>query len=74
MDTGLLGKGLILLGLLMALLGATFLIAPKIPFLGRLPGDFAFQLGNVKVFAPLATCLVLSLLLTWLLNLLFARR
>lgn len=63
-----------MLGLLVALLGAALLIAPKIPFLGRLPGDFVFQLGNVKVFAPLATCLVVSLLLTLLLNLLFARR
>lgn len=63
-----------MLGLIMVFFGAAFLIAPKIPFLGRLPGDFVFQLGSGKVFAPLATCLVVSLLLTLLLNLLFARR
>jgi len=70
----MLGKGLIIIGSVTVLLGIVFLFAEKIPFVGKLPGDFAFQVGNVKVFAPLATCLILSLLISLLLNLVFGHK
>ena len=70
--TGL-GKGLILLGIIIVLIGLGFLFVDKIPFLGRLPGDLRFQWKNVTIHAPIVTCLVLSLLLTVLLNLFFKR-
>ena len=70
--TGL-GKGLILLGIIIVLIGLGFLLVDKIPFLGRLPGDLRFQWKNVTIHAPIVTCLVLSLLLTVLLNLFFKR-
>lgn len=63
-----------MMGLLIAALGVLFMLGSKLPFLGRLPGDFVVGSGNVKVFFPLATSILLSLLLTFILNLVFSRR
>jgi hypothetical protein len=68
-----LGKSLIVIGLITFGLGLIFLFAGKIPILGKLPGDFDFQIGSVKVFAPIATCLLLSLIISLILNLIFRR-
>ena len=40
----------------------------RIPFLGQLPGDFLFRRENTTIYIPLATSLVLSLLISLLLN------
>jgi len=68
-----LGRILIFTGALVVALGALLVLAGQLPWLGRLPGDLLLQRGNVTIYIPLATGLVLSLLLTLLLNL-FARR
>jgi uncharacterized protein HemY len=72
-----LGKMLLLFGLLMVLLGVVLLVAGhfsgKVPWLGRLPGDIYIQRGNWTVYFPLATCLIVSVMLT-LLFALFNRR
>jgi hypothetical protein len=61
------------MGLIIAGIGVLVLLAPHIPYLGKLPGDFSFQSGNFKFYFPLATSLLLSLILTLVLNFL-ARR
>jgi hypothetical protein len=61
---------LLVLGGILVLLGLTFLLIGRVPFLGRLPGDISFRRGNVQVFFPLVSCLLASVLLTVLLNLL----
>jgi hypothetical protein len=61
-----LGKILILLGLFLAALGVLFLFMPKIPWLGRLPGDLFFRRGNFTIYFPWVTCLLISILLTLL--------
>ena len=43
---------------------------PKLPWIGKLPGDFSFGGANWRVYVPLGTSLLLSLLLTLLLTLL----
>lgn len=55
---------LIIVGLSLAALGLVWLLAPSIPWLGRLPGDIRIERDNVRVYVPLATCLLLSVLLT----------
>jgi hypothetical protein len=60
------GKTLVLVGLGIAALGALVLLG--VPF-GRLPGDVYIRRGNFSVYVPIATSLVLSLLLTLLLAL-----
>ena len=61
-----LGKGLILIGLLIAAVGVLFLVSEKIGWIGRLPGDITIRRGNFTVHLPLATCLVISVLLSLL--------
>ncbi len=68
-----LGRLLLIAGLVLAGLGGLFLLLGNVPWLGRLPGDLSFERGNVRFYAPIATSLLLSVVLTILLNLL-ARR
>jgi Protein of unknown function (DUF2905) len=72
-DLGGLGRLLILAGLSLAALGVLLVFAGRIPFLGKLPGDIVVEGSNWTVYAPLATMLLLSLVLTLVLNL-FLRR
>jgi hypothetical protein len=67
------GRLLIVGGLVLAVVGLVLVLAPNIPFLGRLPGDIRIDSGNVKVFAPLGTMLLVSIILTIILNLLNRR-
>jgi predicted cobalt transporter CbtA len=72
MDLALLGKIVLGLGLGLALFGAVMLLVGK-GLLPHLPGDLAFRVGNVRVFFPIATSIVISVLLTVVLNLLMRR-
>jgi hypothetical protein len=72
-DLSAAGKLLILGGLALAGLGLLLLVAGRIPLLGRLPGDVYVQRGNFTFYFPLVTSILLSVLLTLLLNVL-ARR
>ncbi|HEY9289064.1 MAG TPA: DUF2905 domain-containing protein [Candidatus Dormibacteraeota bacterium] len=67
------GKLLIIVGALIVVVGLALTIGPRIPFLGRLPGDIAVDRGNVHFYLPLVTCLILSVVLTVVLNLFFRR-
>jgi hypothetical protein len=65
-----LGKALIGLGLLLAVVGVVLLAAGRFGLpLGRLPGDVAYKGKNVSVYFPLGTCVVLSVVLSLLLYL-----
>ena len=64
-----LGKALILLGILLAIVGLLFAFGAKIPWLGHLPGDIDIKRGNFTFYFPLTTCLLLSLILTLVLYL-----
>jgi membrane protein implicated in regulation of membrane protease activity len=67
------GKTLVVLGLLIALAGLALVFVGRVPWLGRLPGDIHVQRGNWSFYFPIATSIVLSLVLT-LLFWLFGRR
>jgi hypothetical protein len=64
-----LGRLLIALGVLLVIVGAVFLLAPKIPWLGKLPGDISYKRGNFTFYFPLGTCILISIILTLLLYL-----
>jgi hypothetical protein len=68
-----LGRTLVLLGTLLVLIGAVLLLAPRIPWLGRLPGDILVRREHVTFYFPIVTCLVVSAVLTLLLNLFWRR-
>jgi len=64
------GRTLILIGLLIA--GAGVLISLGVP-IGRLPGDFSVRRGNFSFYFPLATSILISVLVT-LIMMFFGRR
>lgn len=64
------GKFLIVLGLVIALVGV--LVSMGVP-LGRLPGDISFRRGNTSFHFPIVTSIVLSIVLTLLLTFFFRR-
>jgi hypothetical protein len=68
-----LGRLLIGFGLVIVLVGVVLLVADRIPGLGRLPGDLVVRRGPVTFYFPLATGIILSVLLTILLNLFWRR-
>jgi hypothetical protein len=72
---GHLGRTLLLLGAVLAAAGALLLFADRFPGLriGRLPGDVRVERGNFTFYFPLATSIVVSVVLTLLLWL-FGRR
>ncbi len=67
------GRALIGFGVLLVLLGGAVMLAEKIPGLGRLPGDLVFQRKSFTVYFPLATSILVSLVLSLLFWLLRAR-
>ena len=60
------GKLLIIFGIAMIAIGGVLLLFGKIPFIGKLPGDIMVQKKNFTFYFPLATSILLSLLLTFL--------
>ena len=65
-----LGRWLITIGGMLVLIGVILLIVGRIPGLGRLPGDIMIEKKDFVFYAPLGTMLLLSIVLTVLLNLL----
>ena len=68
-DIANLGRLFVFLGLGLAAVGALLwgLSRTNLP-VGQLPGDFRFEFANVSCFVPLATMVVVSLLLTLVVN------
>lgn len=65
------GKSLIVMGLVIAAVGVLLTVAGKIPWIGRLPGDIYVKRDNFTVYFPLATSILISLVLSlilWLLR------
>lgn len=66
-----LGKQLVAVGLGIVALGLLLMLAGKLPWLGKLPGDIHIKRENYSVYVPLTTSLLLSLVLSlvmWLLK------
>lgn len=58
------GKFLVILGVVIIVIGGLLLLSGKIPWIGRLPGDIIIQRKNFTFYFPLATSILISLLLT----------
>jgi len=71
---GAMGKLLIIMGVFLVIIGVFFLLGPKIPFLGRLPGDIYIKRGNFSFYFPVVTCIIISLILTLIFTLIFGRK
>jgi len=66
MATNEMGRWLVVTGLLLAGVGLVLRLGPKIPWLGRLPGDIVLERPNSKFYFALTTCLLVSVVLTLL--------
>jgi len=65
------GKVLMIVGLLLALAGLVIQFAPQaLSWFGKLPGDFRYEKENFKIFFPLTTMIIVSVLLTVVIRLL----
>ena len=63
------GKIIVLIGLVLLVIGLLVQYSDKIPFLGRLPGDIRIENEYVKIYIPITTSILISLLLTIILYL-----
>ncbi len=63
---GPLGKMLILLGVFIIAVGILLLIGEKIPWIGKLPGDIVIKKEKFTLYFPIATSIVISIILTLL--------
>jgi hypothetical protein len=60
------GRPLIVVGAVLLVVGLVLTFGPRLPLLGRLPGDIVWRRGGTTVYFPIVTCLVLSLVLSLL--------
>lgn len=66
-----LGKIFILMGVLLITGGVVFVLLGRMHIpIGRLPGDFVYRGKHSTIYFPLATCIVLSVVLTLILSIL----
>jgi len=66
------GKFLVIAGTVIIVIGLLFMLSDKLP-LGRLPGDLQLGTGRFKIYIPIVTSILLSLVLTVIMNF-FSRR
>ena len=64
-----LGRALVIAGVVIFVIGAALIFADRLPLVGRLPGDVTFRGDGWTVYAPIATSIVVSLVLTAALSL-----
>lgn len=69
MDSHELGRFLLIIAGVIAVIGLVLLFAGRIPFFGQLPGDIIIERENSRIFIPLVSMLVVSVVLTIVLNL-----
>ena len=69
-----LGRALLVMGGVLALVGVLFMLGPRLPFrLGRLPLDFHYRRDNFSFYFPLGTSILISVVLTLIFSLLHRR-
>jgi hypothetical protein len=69
MELAQLGRVLVLIGAVILFFGVLLVLADRVPFIGRLPGDITIRGDGWTFYAPLATSIVLSVVLTAVLGL-----
>ncbi len=61
------GKILIVIGFLLVILGFVFIIVNKVPFIDRLPGDIVVERKNYSFYFPVTTCILISIVISFIL-------
>ena len=68
-----LGRVLIYIGIITVLIGGFFILVAKVPWFGKLPGDIIYRREGLTIYVPIATMILVSLILTLLLNIIWRR-
>ena len=68
------GKMIIILGIFLVVIGVLIVLAPKIPYIGRLPGDILIKRNNFTFYFPIVSSILISIILTLILNFIFRKR
>jgi hypothetical protein len=61
-----LGKALLFFGLVLVMVGTIFLLLPRIPWIGKLPGDIFYRGEKASFYFPITTCILISIILSLL--------
>jgi len=70
-------KMLIFFGVVLVIIGLLFLVFPRIPYLnnlGKLPGDIYIKKGNFVFYFPIVTSVLISIILTIIINLILRKK
>ncbi len=59
-----LGKVLLLVGLVIAAVGLVLIFSDRVPWLGKRPGDITIDKGNFRIYVPITTCILLSVVIS----------
>ena len=59
-----LGKILVYIGILLVVIGIVLSVAGKIPWFGHMPGDITIQRDRFTFYFPIATCIVISVIVS----------
>ncbi len=68
-DLSSFGKLLVLFAVIIALVGVLLIALGNLPLFGKLPGDIVIRRGSSTFFFPIVTCIIVSIVLTILINL-----
>lgn len=69
----MLGKSLIIIGMVFVVIGLFVMLGPKIPYIGRLPGDIYIKKDNFVLYFPIVTSIMISIVLSLILYFLTRR-
>ena len=74
--TGLepIGRALLVIGAVLIGVGLVLVLAPRVPFIGRLPGDIRIERDGLTIFVPLGSMIVLSVLISVVVSILGRQR
>jgi uncharacterized protein HemY len=64
---GEMAKVMIVIGSVLVAVGLVILVFPRLPFVGRLPGDILIKKENYTLYFPLATSIVISIIISLIL-------
>lgn len=63
-EVSVIGRTLIIVGIILAGIGVLFMLADKIPYVGRLPGDLYIKKDRFSFYFPITTSIIISIILT----------
>ena len=68
------GKLLIALGVFLVIAGVLMVFAPKLPYIGKLPGDIYIKRDNFTFYFPIASSVLISIILTIILSFVLSKK